>query len=577
MTLPKPGAMSWAALLYACTLVTYTIAAFRPRDSPHRGLPRLRCFPRWQFPPTQAVILVVDKLAMEDFDEFPDALGPLIERISDGAIGMMNVRTAAAANSANGYLSLATGGRAAAGDWAGRALMLEETQLGEPADHSYRGLAGQEPKGIAVHLGVGQLIRSGVWADGAPGPGSLGSALQHANRSVAVLGNSDVLGERRRYATLLVMDRDGTIPRGDVGRGSLIEDDAFPGGMRTDYQGLAERLGQLLGGGGAGEMGGAPSSDAGESVDVVVVDLGDLARLEAMESYLSPERAVHLRTTTLERIASFVSALLDGELSGTRGLSPAARERVIYLVSPSPSTMFGRGGTLITPVFRWELGSGGQIGSGGEAVGVLTSPTTRRDGIVTNSDFLPSILADLGISSQSGAVGRRWRAAQHPDSLAALMSRYQEIKNVHRQRLPVIQPYFLTVLALFFLGTLLIILTRLKAIPSVGRWVLGWRFITTAFLGGAGRSASSRPLSPQPPCTHVGAHDRPLVGVDPDRQRFGSKASDSAGRADGRAHHDPARRRHRARRSVDAAKSPRLRSGRRFPVLRNRKGVHWAS
>lgn len=415
---------------------------------------------------TQVVIVAVDKLAMEDFADYSQALSEVVDRIPDGAIGMMNVRTAAAANSANGYLSLAVGGRAVAGNWAGRALMREETHMGEPADRSYQGLTGRPPNGDIVHLGIGELLRNGSLSDGAVRSESLGSILQREGRTAAVIGNSDVLGERRRYAALLAMDLDGVIPIGDVGEDTLVEDPDFPGGMRTDFTAIAERL---------------RAYESFRPLDVIVIDVGDLARLEAMEPFLSPGRASALREATLQRIASFVTGLLDNAAQGLETGNAVGRRQVIYVISPSPSTMLGRGGTLLTPIVRWEIYFDGENSQAGPGKGVLTSATTRRDGIVANSDFLPSILDDLELAP-AATGGRAWRTVAHPDALATLLSRYAEIKNVHQQRLPVIQPYFLAVLALFLVGTLFIVLARLGLLRGMSRFSPGWRFVISAYL-----------------------------------------------------------------------------------------------
>src|SRR5690606_1237242 len=103
----------------------------------------------------QVVIVIADKLAVEDFQEFPAALEPLAERLSTGgAAGMMNVRTAAGATSANGYASLAAGARAAVGPWAGLALAPGETHQGLPAASLYQSLTGLSAQGRPPQLGL---------------------------------------------------------------------------------------------------------------------------------------------------------------------------------------------------------------------------------------------------------------------------------------------------------------------------------------------------------------------------------------------------------------------------------------
>lgn len=414
-------------------------------------------------PVPQVVVLVVDKLAMEDFADFPQALLPLTEQVPAGAVGVMNVRTKSSANSANGHLSLTLGVRAEAGAWAGRALMAGETHQGEEAAAQYLALTGRAAHGAIVHLGVGELEREG-WNAGGSKP--LGALLKEKGLKAAVYGNGDVPGEKRRFAALLVMDEEGIVPHGDVGPGILAADPLFPGGHRTDYEKLAETLEAHL------SQGQDPGS-RGLEMDVIVVDLGDLARLEEAARFLSPRRARELREVSLQRIASFAGRILSAPL-GPRG-------RVVYLISPSPSTMLGRTGMLLTPVLRWEFPPGGNAPPKA-STGLLTSATTRREGIVTNGDFLPSVLNDLGIRGEGAPAGHPWWAVQRQEALTVLLSRYHEIKSVHNQRLPVIQPYFLALIALLLTGAALIVLIRRGLVLGAGRWSRFWRVITTAFL-----------------------------------------------------------------------------------------------
>src|SRR5690606_39529689 len=73
--------------------------------------------------------------------------------------------------------------------------------------------------------------------------------------------------------------------------------------------------------------------------------------------------------------------------------------------------------------------------------------------------------------------GRPWRPVAHPAPLEALLERYAEIKRVHLQRLPVIQPYFFAVLGLLGAGGLASAGMRAGIVPARGRWTALWRGI----------------------------------------------------------------------------------------------------
>src|SRR5690606_26706748 len=101
--------------------------------------------------------------------------------------------------------------------------------------------------------------------------------------------------------------------------------------------------------------------------------------------------------------------------------------------------------------------------------------TTRRLGIVTNGDFTPSLLAELGVPLPSGAGGRPWRVVVHPQPFSTLVAQYHAIKEVHLQRLPVIQPYFFALLALTAAGALLVLALRHGLLTWPPLLDAGWR------------------------------------------------------------------------------------------------------
>ena len=395
------------------------------------------------------VVLVVDKLAVEDLTEFAAATAPLREAAAQGAVGLMNVRTAAGADSAAGYLSLGAGGRSAGTPWSHQSLLVTERIWGRPAGDVYRSLTGLEPRGEAVHLGIAQLAaQSGT---SGPQPGALGGALRAAGLKAAVIGSGDTASDRFRYAPLIAMGPEGSVDIARLGPELLAEDPLWPTGVRTDYDALYAALVQVL-----------------PEAALVVVDLADLARLEAVAPLLDARHGRALREAALERISRFAAAVVY-DLAGAAAVPEAALSNsatAVYLVSPSPSRAFGRQGILVTPVVRWHPH---------EPAGLLTSGTTRRLGIVTNGDFTPSLLAELGVPLPPGAGGRPWRVVVHPQPFSTLVAQYHAIKEVHLQRLPVIQPYFFALLALTAAGALLVLALRHGLLTWPPLLDAGWR------------------------------------------------------------------------------------------------------
>lgn len=408
----------------------------------------------WTAEPVDAgrvIVIVADKLAVEDLVDFPEATASLWEAAAEAGVAIMNVRTAGSATSANGYLSLALGQRTTAGLWSAYTLSLDEVFQGRPAQDVFTSLTGKVATGEAFHLGIGEL-KAAARSNGAI-PGALGDTLARAGKFTALVGNGDRVAERVRFGGLLAMDQNGFIPFARIDADVITDDPSWPTQLRTDYDATRQALWHLW-----------------ERAELVIVDLADLARLEAMATYLEPAHARGLRATALQRISTFVHDV-------ARRLDALEEPTHLYLIAPSPPRAFGREGILTTPIFRWQSPP---------QPGLLTSATTRRPGIVANTDFLPSILEELDVAAQSDVAGRPWHVLGSPKALDHVIQQYETIRTVHLQRLPVLQPYFFIVLGTFAVGATLTVATR--------RGVLFWNHRINAVWKGFLAALAALPL-----------------------------------------------------------------------------------
>lgn len=71
---------------------------------------------------------------------------------------------------------------------------------------------------------------------------------------------------------------------------------------------------------------------------------------------------------------------------------------------------------------------------GGLEPGVLTSPSTRRDGVVSNVDVLPTVLAWLDVGVPEGLVGQRFETRVSGDPLAATSEAFHAYERLARHR-----------------------------------------------------------------------------------------------------------------------------------------------
>lgn len=349
----------------------------------------------------KVVVLVLDRVSAT---QFPTHETPFCNRLaSDWSFGLMVARTAGSRlEPGAGHLTLGMGAPSrGARDAALSFNSGERFNRGDgsvSADEMYAEFSGfTAPAGGVVCLGWQQLVRANFGTGSREDVDTLASELEGARKRCAVLGNSDFYGQPARFAPLICAGAQGIVPRGDVAGPGIPSPDS-PGGVMTDYGRLAGQVREML-----------------DSVDVLVVDTGDTARIDR-EQAASTEQATgaHRRTALrrFDRFASDVARHLD------------LRESLLIIVSPGPPEESVSGGSFLTPF----------IAAGrGFSSGLLTSASTRRPGLVSNTDFMPTVLSFYGLAVPARAVGSpmepsgsRTRpgdlqrlAAQVPETLAA--------------------------------------------------------------------------------------------------------------------------------------------------------------
>ena len=212
--------------------------------------------------------------------------------------------------------------------------------------------------------------------------GAFGQAVADSTtyeRGVAAVGNGDtgfsppVPLAAQRYVLLAAMDTGGRVEVAATGPGLLERAPDAPFGIAADQEAWAKATSQIL-----------------EGCSVAVVDQGDLLRADRASSLavdpadLASERAAALNATD--------AALghLMGELDLSRDL--------LLVVSPT------------SPLWDDDVHFGIAVaaGPGFEPGEELSSPSTRRPGMVTLPDVAPTVLEHLEIERPASMLGRAW-------------------------------------------------------------------------------------------------------------------------------------------------------------------------
>ncbi|HHT72320.1 MAG TPA: hypothetical protein GX008_01230 [Firmicutes bacterium] len=271
------------------------------------------------------------------------------------AWGLMNTRTGGGAGVEGAYLSISSGARAVGVAGAGAAFNQDE-------DHTYTLNTGLEPWAV-VQPEVWR-IRQGQNTTYTVRPGALGTALAEGGLSAAAFGNSDT-DRFARWAGAIAGDELGRVPEGTVGRGLLVSDEIRPFGVGTDYDRLLELV-------------------LGSSAHFIAVDLGDPYRFDEAASSFLPSQYQRLREEMVAEARGFILRILQ-ELPDSSA---------VLVVSPHPGRTRASQSLWLAPVVLF-----------GEETGLLTSPTTKWPGIITNMDIAPTVLELLGLNPPLFMIG----------------------------------------------------------------------------------------------------------------------------------------------------------------------------
>ncbi len=323
------------------------------------------------------VVAVIDQIHWHDLLDENVQLPTLRRLMAEGAVGMMCARTARSGE--GGYLTLGCGSRAFARDSGmspgpeALAFNVGERVDGGTAAERYRAYTGVGPGEAAIlHLGIGELARQNGAAPYPVRLGLLGEELARAGLAAACVGNADTSAARHREIVTLAMDQRGLVMQGDVGAGLGRRSPLSPSGAATDEGRFLRAFG-----------------DAVKTADVLFVELGETARAAECAEHMTPQAAAEARKRALERS--------DGLLARALALMPEEGWAVMVVVPEVRPPDPGERMAALAPVI---------LGGPEARPGALTSPSTRRPGLVVNTDVAATVLDFFGLPAPPDTFGR---------------------------------------------------------------------------------------------------------------------------------------------------------------------------
>lgn len=375
----------------------------------------------------KVVMVIVDRITVEDLlaQGYPN-IRRLIEA---GGLGLMTVNTGGDYSDIHAYVSLGGGdkfvGSALTGDSYNRDEILND---GAKALDAYRRNTGRDPGHSRIlNTSIAATLKVNRKRYTVSTPGHLGSLLHQAGLKTAVIGNADLAAEMppNRLAVSVAMDDVGRVDEGNVGREMLMKDPAAPFGRRTDYGRVSAELDRVW-----------------DTSDFIIVESGDTVRVNENSDQIMKRMVGYHRTRALKEVDSFIGTLVPR----------IDRNTLIMLVTPMPHVQALRDGIRLAPVIM----SGGKITPGS----VLTSPSTRQQGLLANFDVTATVISHLGQKRSEGIIGLPAVSVHVRDQIKHIKDTYNWLSTSSLQRAGVLLYFTRYQWIIYFLVFLMVIFRR---------------------------------------------------------------------------------------------------------------------
>lgn len=369
-------------------------------------------------------IIVVNKLTLSDIEKMPN----FKNLIEDGSFGLMNVRGISSYRSAESFITINASNKAFANN---------ESSLFHNLNQEYKkiyenrvGHINNEYQVANIH--IGRLYNQNKNNKYSPFLGALGDRLHNNGLKTAIFGNSDTDEELIRTSALIPMDSKGLIDFGNLDD-VLIEDEYYPYGFRTDYDKILDKIITIK-----------------SRASLIVVDTGDLNRLNSYSSFMSDDEFYKKRDMILEGTDIFIGKLLD----------IIEKEKSLLIVLSPNSGEERIDDNRLSPILLW----GKDINRG-----ITISSTTNRPGIISNLDISPTIVnfLNLKIKNMSGNIVNYIEKDNTFNYIESINGRINLMSKVRSKTMLI----YGTISILIMLIILALFLFKIKLNNPLGEWL----------------------------------------------------------------------------------------------------------
>ncbi|QUH26684.1 hypothetical protein [Serpentinicella alkaliphila] len=371
------------------------------------------------------ILVLVNRTHFDDIANLPN----IRALIDNGSIGLMNTRGPGAQHETKSYATIGWGVRAEADSTSSIFHKVnDENKL------IYERRTGNVIGEGIINLDINSLIDLNKEGEYGATPGILGDLLDKEGLKSVLIGNSNTDATDYNPAGLILMNNKGYITYGEID--NVIEKDPLSSfGIRTNYEEVLKIFKSYY-----------------ESSDLIVIETGDINRLEKYKENLNNVMYLYHKSKILNEVDSFIGNLVN-EID--------FKKSQLMIITPFPAEEKFSLGDRLTPVIYY----GANIDPG-----VLYSSTTRRNGIVGNVDIGPTILNSFNVEPS--------RMVGNPIDTVSLKNNYNYLidlnskllsTSIHRYR--VLYTYAVLQMLISVITVVAILLKNKFKLNSINKWL----------------------------------------------------------------------------------------------------------
>lgn len=359
-------------------------------------------------------MIIVNRLSLSDI-EYMDNLQSIIE---DGSIGLMNTRGAVGYKGADSFITISASSKSYSSYETANFFNLDKE-----VSSIYERRTGKTPEGYSIaNTEINKLNNLNNNRTSNSVIGALGDNLHNSGHKTAVFGNSDTADSFIRTSCFIAMDSNGLIDFGNVDN-VLMDASDYPFGIKINFNKILYEI-----------------QDTKSKASLFVIETGDLDRLNKYSKNLTEEMFFEQRKIILKDIDEFIWNLFTEVID---------EKSMLIIASPnSPEDKVDN--SKLSPLIVWD---------GGKTNGILTSGTTRRDGIVSNIDIAPTVTSYLGANNEN-FIGHVISASRVNGKLDFVKELNARVNTVSSLRAPYLNFYCFLIISIIVLGLFVMFIKR---------------------------------------------------------------------------------------------------------------------